>query len=244
VAIAFEKIARKRERECRLDPERALETLDDAEAFVEERGMLTLMPDCSLPSLFGACHEEPYSDSPGFGSWPKTKYWWGVALPALATRLHRGKRLYVSAATAAVLDPLCRAELRRAEQGEYGGAAARVLAHLAETGPALVEEVSEEVGLENRVRERLERVGALVSQSVTLEEPHRHTSELRRWDQAVEPSGRAEEGALADLLVEGVRAAVLAPEREALRWFSWTIPPEALEDERLAHPRPGWVALA
>jgi hypothetical protein len=244
VAIAFEKIATERVRLCRLDPQLALETLDEAEAFLEERGMLTLMPDCALPSLFGACHEEPYSDAPGFGSWPKTKYWWGVALPALATRLHRGKRLYVSAAAAAVLDPLCRAELRRAEEGEHGEAAARVLAHLEETGPALVEEVSEEVGLEKRVRERLERVGALVSKSVRLEEPHRHTSELRRWDQAVEASGRSDEGALADLLVAGVRAAVLAPEREALRWFSWRIPPEALEDERLVHPQPGWLAPA
>ena len=234
----------RRELECRLTPDRALETLEDARAFLEDRGMLTLTPDCALPSLFGACHEEPYSDAPGFGSWPKTKYWWGVALDALATRLHRGKTLYLSQRVARAVDPLCRAELARVEAGELGPDAERIVRHLADAGPSLVEELKEEARLDKKTRLRLERIGAVVSRGVVIERPHRHTSELRRWDQAVEPSGRAEEGALADLLVAGVRAAVLAPEREALRWFSWKIPPEALEDERLAHPQPGWLAPA
>ena len=40
--------------ECRLTPDRALETLDAAEEFLRERGVLTLMATSSLPSLFGA----------------------------------------------------------------------------------------------------------------------------------------------------------------------------------------------
>jgi len=63
--------------ECRLSPDRALETLDDAEAFLLDRGMLTRTTDSTLPSLFGACHEEPYvTGGRGFGSWPKTKFPW------------------------------------------------------------------------------------------------------------------------------------------------------------------------
>ena len=46
--------------ECRLTPDRALETLDDAAAFVRDRGLLTRTTDCALPSLHEACHEEPY----------------------------------------------------------------------------------------------------------------------------------------------------------------------------------------
>jgi hypothetical protein len=159
----------RRELDCRLTPDRALETLDDARAFLDDRGMLTLTPDCSLPSLFGACHEEPYSDAPGFGSWPKTKYWWGGALDALATRLHRGKTLYLSQRVAVAVDPLCRAELARAEAGELGPEAERIVTHLADAGPSLVEELKEEPGLDKKTRQRLERVGAVVSRGVVLE---------------------------------------------------------------------------
>lgn len=205
--------------------------------------MLTLVPDCALPSLFGACHEEPWSDAPGFGSWPKTKYWWPTALDVLATRLHRGRVLYVAPSVAAIVDPLCRAELARAEAGEHGPEAARVVAHLAGAGPSLVEELREEAGLDKKTRARLEKVGAIVARGVLFEKPHRHTSELRRWDQAVEPSKPAGDP-LRELLVAGVRAAVVAPEREALRWFTWKVPRDALDDERLVRPEPGWVAYA
>jgi hypothetical protein len=229
--------------ECRLTPDRALETVDDATAFLDDRGLLTLTPDCALPSLFGACHEEPYSDAPGFGQWPKTKYWWPTAWGALGTRLHKGKGLYLSAEVAALADPLCRAELARAEAGEHGEEAAAVVRHLAESGPSLVEELREEVGLDKKTRARLERVGAILHKGVRLENPHRHTSELRRWDQAVDAAEPVEDP-LRELVVAGVRAAVLAPEREALRWFSWTSPAEVLDDERLTRPAPGWVAAA
>jgi hypothetical protein len=243
VAIAFKTIARRRDYECRLTRDRALETLDEARAFLDERGMLTLTPDCALPSLFGACHEEPYSDAPGFGQWPKTKYWWGVGLDALTTRLHRGKTLFLSSGVAALIDPLCREELARAEAGEYGPDAARIVAHLAAAGPSFVEELKEEAGLEKRTRARLERAGVLVARGVVREQPHGHTSELRRWDQAVERT-EALGDPLRELLVAGVRAAVVAPEKEALRWFSWPVPKEALDDERLSRPEPGWVAFA
>ena len=36
--------------ECRLTPDRALESLDDAEAFLQERGMLTRSADSALPA--------------------------------------------------------------------------------------------------------------------------------------------------------------------------------------------------
>ena len=57
---------------------------------------------------------------------------------------------------------------------------------------------------------------------------HRHPSELLRWDQAFPASGAGPSAstgpaeALADLLVAAVRAAVLAPEKELRRWFSWS----------------------
>jgi len=55
--------------ECRLTPDRALGSPDEAEEFLLDRGLLTRTADCALPSLFAACHEEPYApDKPGSGS--------------------------------------------------------------------------------------------------------------------------------------------------------------------------------
>jgi hypothetical protein len=224
--------------ECRLTPDRALESLDEAEAFLVDRGLLTLMPDSALPSLFGACHEEPYKPgSHGFGLWPRTKYPWGVELATRCTRtkLHCGKGLFMSDETAALADPLCRAELARAEDGGYGPEAQRLVSLLAELGPALPEELD----TDRRTRERLERVGAIVSRPVEIGE--QYTSELARWDQ-LRPSPSP--GGLDELVVAGVRAAVLAPEREAAGWFSWRADVGRLVEERkLARPEPGWVCL-
>lgn len=228
-----------RRRECRLEPERALRTLDEAAGWLGERGMLTLMPCCSLPSLFAACHEEPYApDKPGFGQWPRTKYPWGVELAARPgvhrLRVHRGKGLLVSAAVARLCDPLCRSALADAEDGALGVDAARVAAHLAAAGPSLLEELAEEVGGGvRRARDALERVGAVVSRPVPIQRRHRHTSELARWDQLF-PAPSA--GGLEELLVAAVEAAVLAPEREAVRWFSWPAP-SGLVDRLVAEGR-------
>ena len=67
----------RREYECRLTPDRALASLDEAEEFLLDRGLLTRTADSALPSLFAACHEEPYAPGkPGFGQWPRTKFPW------------------------------------------------------------------------------------------------------------------------------------------------------------------------
>src|SRR6266542_2086842 len=72
--------------ECRQTPDRALQDLPEAEAFLRGRGMLTRTADCALPSLYEACHEDPYKPgSPGFATWPATR-WPGAAIsPAPST---------------------------------------------------------------------------------------------------------------------------------------------------------------
>jgi hypothetical protein len=209
---------------CRLTPDRALLTIEEAAEWVEERGLVTLMPCCSLPSLFAACHEEPYAPGKGgFAQWPRTKWWWGGALagrPGIVwLRIHRGKGLLAAERIARLADSLCRAALTEAEEGPH----ARLVAHLAEAGPSFVGELKEELDLDTRAlkraRDALERVGAVVSRGVVVE-PHRHTTELRRWDQAFpDPSA----GGIDDLVLAGVAAAVVAPERELPSWFSWPL---------------------
>jgi hypothetical protein len=215
--------------ECRLTPDRALETLDEAEEFLRDRGLLTRTTDSALPSLFEACHEEPYArESPGFGQWPATKFPWFGRLGArghLSMAVHRGKSLLVTDQVAELLDPICRAELERMEAEDEGWA--RLLRHLADVGPSELADLQTELALTPKqlksLRSPLERCGAIVARSIVYEEPHRHTSVLARWDQAYpEPSGEGDpRQALADLVRAGVRAAVVAPEPETARWFSW-----------------------
>lgn len=240
----------------RLTPDRALETLDEAAEWVLERGLVTLLPRTSLPSLFAACHEEPYKeDRRGFGGWPKTKWWWGGALEErglLYAKLLRGTGVFVSHEVAALADPLCREELARVEAGEYGEHAQRLVAHLTEAGPSLVDELMEELGIARQsfrgVRKRLEALGAVVAKSMRIDVPgggHRHVSELHRWDQLrPTPSLR---GGLPDLVAAGVRAAVVAPDRDVRSWFSWRVDEglieRLLEEGHLTRPQSGLLAI-
>jgi len=220
-----EELQQRRAFECRLTPDRALETLDDAEEFLRDRGLLTRTADSALPSLFEACHEPPYaSDKPGFGQWPATKFnWFGE----IGTRgytivaVHRGKGMLITNEIAALLDPICRSEIARMDRADPDWAL--LLRHLADAGPSELEDLQTELSLKpkelKKLRAPLERCGAVVSRSLVYDEPHRHTSEIARWDQVFpEQIGG---GGLADLIVAAVRAAVVAPERELKRWFSW-----------------------
>ena len=106
----------------------ALQTLGEAEEFLRDRGLLTRTPDCALPSLFEACHEEPYQPGgQGFATWPATKWPWFGELGErgyLMTAVHRGKNLLVTGEVAALLDPICRAEIERMRAADAGLAAA------------------------------------------------------------------------------------------------------------------------
>jgi hypothetical protein len=240
---------------CRLTPDRALQTLDEAEEFLLDRGMLTRTTDCSLPSLFEACHEEPYAPTkPGFGQWPRTKWGWSFALPErpglYALKIHhRAKTLYVSEDTARTIDPIVREELARMER--EGEDWALVLRHLDAAGPSTTEDLKTELGLKPKELKSilfpLELCGAVVRRAVEPTELGQLEGyELLRWDQLF-PTAAEDGGGLDDLVVAGVRAAVLATEKEVPRWFAWRwrVDPDFVDrlvsEGRLARPRPGWV---
>ena len=226
--------------ECRLTPGRALESLEEAEGFLRERGMLTRTTDSALPSLYEACHEEAYQPGgQGFAAWPATKWPWFGELTGrgyLCVAVHRGKHLLVTGEAAALLDPICRAETDRMRAADP--AWRRLLDHLAMAGPSDVDDLRVELGLKRQelkaLRYPLERCGAIVARSVAMAsaggavggEHHVHATELSRWDQAYPgsgPGGAPAEpaGALGALLAAAVHAAVVAPETEVRRWFSW-----------------------
>jgi hypothetical protein len=185
-----------------------------------------------LPSLYKACHEEAYKPGRrGFAEWPRTKWPWFGELAErgyLVVAVHRGKNLLVSGKIAALLDPICRAEIERMRADDP--AWDRLLEHLAAAGPSNIGDLQVELDLKpmelKSVRSPLERCGAIVSRSLQLTAggSHVHSSELARWDQVF--SGPGDVGvhlhhAFQNLLLESVRAVVVAPEAELKRWFSW-----------------------
>lgn len=232
-------LERQRRDVCRLAPGRELKSFDDAIALLEERGMLTRTADCALPSLFEACQERPYrTGGKGFAGWPATKWWWAGALEqtdgVTVLKVHNGKNLLLSQRVLTLADPICRAELERFLRqpvlSEHDRLTRRLLEHLAATGPASLESVQVELGLHSRalrsLRHPLERCGALVSRQVVApaDEGHVHSSELWRYDQLVPhplAAPRDPADALEDLVVAGLVAAVVAPEGELAKWFSW-----------------------
>lgn len=258
--VALQELRERRAFECRLTPDRALDTVDDAEAFLRDRGLLTRTADSALPSLYEACHEEPYkAGSRGFGSWPATKWPWTWELarrPGIhSLKLHRGKTLLVTDEIAGLFDPICRAELERMARDdpkEWGG----LLGHLAAAGPSLREDLLLELQLKPKelksILSPLERCGAVVSRPIvdgTVADSPIDTTEYMRWDQAF-PEPAEGPGGIEELLVAATRAAVVAPEGELPRWFSWPwrVEPASIdrlvEEGRLERPEPGWVAAA
>jgi hypothetical protein len=70
---------------------------------------------------------------------------------------------------------------------------------------------------------------------------------LYRWDQlGVEPAAGPSD--LGPLVAAAVRAAVVVPEGEPRRWFSWRwrwrdeLVGELVDAGSLVHPAPGWLA--
>jgi hypothetical protein len=228
---SLDELRERRDFECRLTPDRALESLDEAEAFLRDRGFLTRTADSSLPSLYESCHEEAYRPGrPGFAEWPRTKWPWFGDLgergyPILA--VHRGKNLVVTDEVAGLLDPICRAEIERMRAADPDWR--RLLDHLADAGPSSLEDLRAELRLKPKelklLRSPLERCGAVVSRSlVTAGQGHARSSELSRWDQVYSGRGGAcvhSHHSFQELLRAGVRAAVVAREDELRRWFSW-----------------------
>jgi hypothetical protein len=245
---------------CRLSPDHALASLDEAEEFLRDRRMLTLVPDSSLPSLFAATHEEAYAPGKaGFGSWPKTKWKWGGELAArpgvLTPKIHKGKILFLSREAAAAADPLCRESLDQAEDGGLGPEAAAIVRHLAAAGPSGLDDVKKELAMDPKAlrsaREKLERSGAVVAKEalvpVGIEPAHRHSTTLARWDQVWTQRRKASPAAaLDDLVVLAVRAAVVTHQDDVKDSFSWPVLASAIDRlvaaGRLSRPGPGWVA--
>ncbi len=199
---SLQELQPRRARECRLTPDRALRSVDEAEEFLRDRGLLTRTPDSALPSFFEACHEEPYKPGAGgFGSWPATKWPWYEELArrpgVYALKIHRGKHVLLTEETAALADPILRAEIARMER--EGDDWALILRHLDAAGPSTAEDLRVELGLKPKelkaARERADPLGSGVSGAVGA----RRAGRVHRRGR---PGGRGGAGARGAALVQ------------------------------------------
>lgn len=170
------------------------------------------------------------------------------------TKLHRGKTLFLSPEGARAVDPLCRAALDAAESGDDDQA--RLVRHLKAAGPSTVEDLKRELGLDatalRKVREGLEKSGALVARGIAVEDSkggHRHSSVLSRWDQVWRKPWKAtEDTALDEIIVLGVASAVVTHEDEVRTWFTWPVERPTINAlvaaGRLTRPASGYIAAA
>ena len=169
------------------------------------------------------------------------------------TKLHRGKTLFLTPESARAVDPLCRAALQEADSGDDDRA--RLVRHLKAAGPSTVENLKEELGLDatalRKVREGLEKSGALVSKGIATEDSkggHRHSSVISRWDQVWRKPWKANEDiALDELIVLGVASAVVTHEDEVRTWFTWPVERPTINAlvsaGRLTRPASGFIAV-
>ena len=114
----------------------------------------------------------------------------------------------------------------------------RLLDHLARVGPSTTEDLRTELSLKRQelkaLRSPLERCGVIVARSAAMTAGRdddgggEGTARTASSPAGIRPirarprsAGADPPEALADLVVAAVRAAVLAPEPELRRWFSW-----------------------
>ncbi len=169
--------------------------------------------------------------SPGFGTWPATKWPWFGELAGrgyLGAAVHRSKNPLMTVGVARLLNPICRAEIKRMRAADpcWG----RLLDHLDAAGPSSIRRPAH--------RARAEAAGAEVAANpvgaVRRDRLAHAAGALRRGtppfervgalDQAYPSTGDADADpgrALKDLIAAAVHAAVLAPGPELRRWFSW-----------------------
>jgi hypothetical protein len=144
------------------------------------------------------------------------------------------------------LDPLVRREIDAATGDE-----AILLQHMADRGPSVAEDIQLELGWDRqrlkRVRGRLEKVGAVISEGLVFEDLETwRFAPMRRWDQVVAPAPGVGDP-YGEAVLAGVKAAVLTPEANIRSWFTWSIPDHAVQrlvdGGRLIRPAPGLLAL-
>ncbi len=235
VAADVEKLRALRERRHRLSPGLALKSPAAARAFVREVGMIVQTWDEAMPSLFAAVQGRPYKPGVGgFAEWPEHAWWWGGELgrdgDVLDLKYYRKKTLFVAKPLWPALLCCIHADAERLRP-PVGSLEERILRALADVGSARSDLLRRELGVPaaafTKAKNALEAKGLVIAEGLLIEEGHKHTSVLKRAEEAFPADVRKRAEKLAEatareaFLLAAIEAAVLAPERKVPGWFPW-----------------------
>jgi len=236
-----------REKEHKLRTSFRLTTLSQAEEFVQERGLVSVLGGNELPSLISAFLGREWKPSGrGFSSWLE---WWslkvsgeslGRALPQLEqskvvvpTRIFRNSGTLVSRQLWPILTPIAKQFESESNTGKFSDLEKRTLEFIGRKGPIRTDKLRDRLGLRGKTEtrkfhsslSRLQSYGLIVGSEDTRPERHLHANIWSHW-RTVGPETKGKtslsyEDAVQQLLEKTLNAAVLAPEKEVGKWFRW-----------------------
>ncbi len=235
-----------REQEHRLRPGLRLQTLSEIQAYVRDRGIVSVFGGNELPSIISAILGREWKPTgKGFTSW---KDWWSLKISGqsaghalgqleraediLSTRIFRESKTLVSERLWPVLDPIVKHYGEFAANHEiFSELEWKILGLLEDKGPTRTDHLRSQLDLEgkqftsrfHRALSRLEAYGLILGYEDPKPERHLHANIWQLWTQKVRvgrsPSSYQE--ALVDLLENTINACILAPIKERGKWFQW-----------------------
>ncbi len=249
-SLREEKILRKarslKEKEHRLRSSLRLTTLDQAEGFVQERKLVSVLGGNELPSIVSAFLGREWKPSgKGFKSWLE---WWSLKVSGkslgrallelersktlVPTRIFRGSKTLISGQLWPVLTPIAR-RFSESNPSPFSRLERTILETIDRNGPIRTDKLREDLGINGKVDNRkfhsslstLESYALIVGSEDPRPERHLHANIWSSWKSLpVERNGTGIQGyedAVQQLLEKTLDAAILAPEREVGKWFKW-----------------------
>ena len=240
--------------EHRLHQPLRLTTLRQAERFVQDRGLVSVLGGNELPSIVSAFLGREWKPSGrGFSGWLE---WWslkvsgeslGRALSKLErskvvvpTRIFRRSKTLVSRQLWPSLTPIIKhfSEEASADQA-FSKLERSILDLIGRIGPIRTDRLKDELGVHGKTDtgkfhlglSKLESYALIVGSEDPQPERHLHANIWAHWKSLAPDTKRNLDvsyiDAISQLLEITLDAAVLAPEKEVAKWFLWK--QEALE---------------
>jgi len=243
-----------RAKEHKLHQPLRLTTLPQAEQFVQDKGLVSVLGGNELPSIISAFLGREWKPSGrGFSSWLE---WWSLRVSGerlgkvlsnlerskvvVPTRIFRRSKTLVSRQLWPSITPIARHFSEEASSDRtFSKLEKSTLELIGRIGPIRTDKLKDELGIHGKTDSgkfhlslsKLESYALIVGSEDPQPERHLHANIWSHWKSIAPDTERKPDisyaGAISQLLEMTLDAAVLAPEKEVAKWFRWK--QEALE---------------
>jgi hypothetical protein len=237
-----------RAKEHKLHQSLRLTTLSQADQFVEDRGLVSVLGGNELPSIVSAfLGREWKPSSRGFSSWLE---WWSLKVSGeslgrtlskleqskvlVPTRIFRRSKTLVSRQLWPSLTPVVKHFSEDASGDRtFSKLERNILEVIGRIGPIRTDKLRDELSVHGKTDSgkfhsslsKLESYALIVGSEDPQPERHLHANIWSHW-KSIAPGIKMRpdlsyEAAIRQLLEKALEAAVLAPEKEVAKWFRW-----------------------